>query len=649
MTDSIMLRWVPSTPAIWKLGMKSGYLIERYTMDQYLDLANEDPTGKGTLITASPVMPLPKEDSAWKKLFVVDEMNEFVYENIYPENSMKEKDPAKIKTEEQLNYGLTLKACDLSIGTAKAAGLFFTDKTISPGEKYIYRVRLASAPANLKHTPGIASAAEITLLHAPENIKAEFRNRKAVLSFDVSSTREECAGYIIERSDDSIHFLRVNKTLFIFAHSSFEQNKTVANYRDSFPSNNKMYWYRVCSYSYFGITGPPSATVHGKGRDDWNCFPLIDTIYSPDNKIVKMKWSLSGNVDPSTILSFEIYHSASANSGFRKMETLPASSFEFTDAAPSGTNYYEIAALSKNNDTSFSFPYLLQLIDSTPPPVPEMLNGKIDSNGVVHLSWKISEAPDLKGYRVFRCNALQEEFVEVNDSIIRSNFFTDTISLHTLTHNVYYCVRSVDMRWNNSNNSTPLQLKRPDKIPPVPVLVNYIFHTDTSVNVGWINSTSDDVSDYVLTRREENNEVKIIFRKNGNDSLAFFEDTSVVNDEEYSYRMTVTDSSGNKSVTDFPSIIFQPRIIPAMKMFSAVPDREKRKISLSWNSEQNTDRYIIYKAKKGEQLRTWKTVNGNITSMNDNELYPGNEYVYAIKAIMKSGAETKMVRVEVDY
>ncbi|HET6993216.1 MAG TPA: hypothetical protein VFJ43_17915, partial [Bacteroidia bacterium] len=479
--DSIMLRWVPANPETWKLGNKYGYEIERFTLDQYLDLEGQDPTGKGSVINSFPILPLPKTDSAWNKLIREDKLNALVYQSIYENQSSEISDPAKRKTEEQTKFGFVLKACDLSLNTAKAHGLFFTDKNSVPGQVYIYRIRIANLPATIKLNPGIATADEkLSILRSPDKLRGDFRNRKAAITFDVASTREEYAGYIIERSEDSIHFQRINPTLFTFAHSQYEQNKTEVVYQDTFPQNHKIYWYRVRGYSYFGMIGPSSLSVKGKGKDEWNYYPEIDTLFSNDNKRVEMKWHLPPMKDSAYLKGFIVLRASKAGGKYESVnaDLLNKKNSSFTDGHAQFVNYYMICALSTENDTAFSFPYLFQLKDNDPPPIPENLSGTIDTNGIVRLKWSTVSASDLKGYRVFCCNTLKEEFYEVSDSILAENIFIDTITIKTLTRDIYYCVRSVDKMYNNSKNSLPCLLKRPDKIPPVPIVVKNIFHSD---------------------------------------------------------------------------------------------------------------------------------------------------------------------------
>ncbi|HTL81955.1 MAG TPA: fibronectin type III domain-containing protein, partial [Bacteroidia bacterium] len=207
---------------------------------------------------------------------------------------------------------------------------------------------------------------------------------------------------------------------------------------------------------------------------------------------------------------------------------------------------------------------------------------------------------------------------------------------------------SVDHMYNNSKNSPLCKLKRPDRIAPVAAVVINEYFTDSSIILQWRNSSSDDVMKRELIRSDGKTKKTIL--TSPNDSLSHFTDTSITAENSYTYSILLTDSSGNRTITDFPSITFAPRVIPALQQFTAKVDTLNRKVDLSWSPPTGkVDRYIIYRAKKGEQLRSWKTLDGNTTSVSDHTCYVGNTYLYRIKAVMKSGAETKMVEVEIDY
>jgi len=64
---------------------------------------------------------------------------------------------------------------------------------------------------------------------------------------------------------------------------------------------------------------------------------------------------------------------------------------------------------------------------------------------------------------------------------------------------------------------------------------------------------------------------------------------------------------------------------------------------------QAVDRIIIYKGKEGEQIRSFKTLSGTASSYIDNQLYPGNVYVYRVKAVMKDGSGTVFSEIKVIF
>jgi len=575
-TDSVMLRWVPASYSLWQHGNSVGYKITRFGMDEYLDLAGEDLTGKG-IVVAENIKPVPQNDTTWTRLIKTIPQASFVYSSLFVKPK-PQSDPKKKEQAQNIAYGFSLKVCDDHVDVAKAAGLFFVDRTAKKGEQYIYRIEFVSPVPGKQPNPGMVTADEkFSVLNAVTNPSGHFRNKSMRLTFDVSSTREQYAGYIIERSGDSLNFTRVNTELLSFVRSQYETEKRELVYEDSIPQNGKIYWYRVRGYSYFGITGPPSKTVRGKGKDEWNAYPVPDTFYSPDNKRVIISWSIPTLTDPSKLKGVYVLRNDKVTGVYAPLNKIPFGSYSFTDTSAQFTNYYMLAAISTEGDTALSFPVLVQLQDNDPPAVPENIHGTVDTNGVVHLAWNPVSSPDLKGYRVFRRNTLREEFVEVSDSVIFSTSFTDTITLQTLTRDVYYSVRSVDRVWNNSGFSAPAKLKRPDKIAPVVPLVKGIYHTDSSIVLRWINSSSGDVKVKEL-RRISSNETVVIQTFPGSDTVSGYVDSAVQPGTVYTYELVIVDSSGNSSTLVFPEMNFSPRVRPALKNFAATADLEQRTI-----------------------------------------------------------------------
>lgn len=652
--DSVMLRWIPSDYANWQYGNTSGYKITRYGLDEYFDMNASNASGKGVIITDK-ILPSPKNDSIWSRLQKSIPSSAFVFSGLY-QKSKPVSDPKRKAQNENLSFGFAMKICDDEPSVAKAAGLFYCDKTARKGEQYIYKIEFASTRAGqTKTSEAVVTADEKTsILKSVPKPSVQFRNRKMRLIFDVSVTHESYSGYIIERSEDGKSFTRINKQLVSFTRSQYETTKKELTFEDSLPANEKVYWYRVKGFSYFGMEGPASETVNGSGREDWLCYPIADTAFTDNNKRVTINWTWpytdnsawSKDLQSVVLLRAEkvngTYSYVTGSNTVKQQNT-------FIDTAASFTNYYQLIAISANKDSAASFPFLVQLQDNTPPASPENLIGSIDTNGRVSLRWNPVADQSLKGYRVFRCNASKEEFVEITDSVISTTTFIDSVTLNTLTKDVFYAVKAVDHVWNNSELSKPARLKRPDRIAPVKPVMRSIYHSDSTITLAWHSSSSADVEGHVLSRIE-NGKATELLRWTVSDTHSIFVDTTAIPGNTYSYEIAAFDSAGNQSSLHFPEYRFATRIRKPLQNFTATADLEKKIITLKWDlPAQPVDRFIIYKSKQSEQLRSFKTLNGTTNTFTDTQLNPGNTYVYSIRAVMQDGGETRLVSVVVTY
>ena len=125
-----------------------------------------------------------------------------------------------------------------------------------------------------------------------------------------------------------------------------------------------------------------------------------------------------------------------------------------------------------------------------------MLAGRVDSCGIVLITWEKNSEPDFMGYKIFRANAEHENFIAVNHNLLTANVFIDTINLNTLTKKIFYKVVAVDANFNNSEYSTPLELSRPDTIPPASALIKRIETMNGSVTLRLEPSPSNDIAYY---------------------------------------------------------------------------------------------------------------------------------------------------------
>jgi len=645
---NIQLRWAPGNENLWKAGNLYGYKIERILFDQYMEGGPDSVKFKNAVqINSLPLMAWKKDDERWKSLLAKNKSASFLFASLYSPN------PKTNLQKQGIIFGMVMKSCDLYKELSVANGLYIADSSFNANEVYVYRVSLWNDPKNIKYTPALIAVnpKELSTLQKIETLKAKFGDRKVILNF-VTKTMKDYTGYWIERSEDSITYKIANKSPFIRSTTKYNEDKSESMYGDSIPANNKKFYYRIRGISYFGELSEPSNMVNGKGKPQFNEYPFIDSTLIIKNTSVVVKFHMAETFDKSLLKSFCIFRSEKKNGDYKCISKIfPPETILFNNSQPLETNYYKVCAVNVYNDSSFSMVTYAKLIDETPPAIPSEPSGTIDSNGVVRITWVANTDKDLLGYRVYRCNSIKEQPFELTKKILIQNTFKDSVSLKTLTKEVFYTLRAVDKVYNNSGYSKYCKLIRPDKIKPVAVVFSKITPTDSCIILNWHSSSSNDVKKYKLYKKENSAEWKFYKEWLANENRKQFSDSILMPENRYQYKIETIDESGNSSFTETHSILFKPLFLPGVKNFKSKISLETRNIELLWEMKGKTIyNYTLYKAKANEPLRIYKTLDANTVNFIDKELYPNNKYRYAIKATFNSGAETKLSEViEVEF
>lgn len=643
---SVQFRWVPNNSKLHEVGNNYGYKIERITLTQYKESTTVDSVKfkNGIRINAVPIKPFKKEDVRWNGLIAKNKAAGLLYNSLYA--------PAKAPnpTKKEMAFALLMKTCDLDRELAEAHGLIFKDSVFDENIQYVYRISPTGSPKGLTCKAALIEVNPKAYSHlAPiESLKAKWGDKKVVLSFNTLN-QKSYGGYWIERSEDSLTYKAVNKNPFIRSTTKITEKDPLSYYDDSLPENDKKYFYRVRGISFFGELGN-SDVVSGMGHAGFTSFPFIDScLVKKESVLLHFHMDKAGK---DLLQGFYVFRAEKKNSRLQLISSgLSPAGTTFEDKAPLLTNYYKIAAVNKYGDTAWSMSAYAKLVDETPPLPPQELVGKIDSNGVVRLTWKMNTEKDFQGYRVYRCNNEKEQPFELTKELVTGTSFKDSISLQTLTRHVFYTLRSVDKNYNNSTYSAYCKLMRPDKIAPVAVLFHDIKITDTNFVLNWHNSSSGDVKLYILYKKENSADWKKTMGWSSGEKRTSLTDSTLNYGATYKYKLEVVDESGNRTATETHSLLYSPAFVPAIKTLKVMVNREKRCIELDWASAgKNVYTYTIYKAKGNGSLTAWKTTGAEELQLIDKEIYPNNGYRYAIKATLKTGAETRLSQpITVEY
>src|SRR5450759_2148701 len=558
--DSIVLRWAPASIPVWQVGIKYGYIIKRYIIAKggvYIP----DGLSKGEILTPMPIRPAGND--AFDILVLSEPRSAVVQEAIYgtefqpPTEGDNFTGFMKAYNDLEVRFGFALFMCDLSPVIARAAGLQFTDRNVLPDERYAYSISPANIPDGMQIEPAVVvlDAGLITKLQAIDDVRAIFLDKEVKFQWPIMLHKGTFTAYIIEKSTDGVNFAPVSDLPLV--NLAEDENLSYFVYTDSLDSNNEQTWYRVKGISPFGEEGPASDIVKGKGIEEFSAYAVIDTSEVIENNSIIIRWRVTES-ESAPVTGISILRSDKYDGVFENLtpKSLAANVRMFTDTRPLLSNYYKIMLLGKNSLTSYSFPYLVQTEDNDPPSPPQMLTGKVDSTGMVTIAWKENTEPDLMGYKVFRANAPDEEFIALGRDITSENICRDTINLNTLTQKIYYQVVAIDKRYNSSDYSAILELSRPDTIRPGPAVITRIDVINGKVTIQQEGSPANDISFYELHRITENDSASIklaTWKSNIPDS---FEDVPSNQGKNYYYSIKTFDLAGNSS--EYGRLVYVP-------------------------------------------------------------------------------------------
>ena len=654
-SKQIALRWAPTNPSTWLRANKYGYVIERFTIKR-----NGQPLEKPvkTLLTSDPLIPKPIED--WKSIIENNDYAAIFAQALYGESFQVEEMQGGIAEivnkakEVDQRFSFALFAADVNFESALLGGLAFIDNTIQENETYFYKITTAIPEELLVVREGnvLVEAGKIEELPQPIDLIAVGDEKSILMTWEYEMFRSIFTSYYMERSEDGTNFKRLGDTPIVNLNNKPGNQAKRMMYVDTLSQNNKTYHYRVIGISPFGEESPPSKVVSAQGIKKLTDVPHISSNdFNKDGSVI-ITWEFLKEAEPE-ITGFELNWAANDAGPYKVVKAnIPSSERKTTFQEPGESNYFTVTAVGKNNQRTTSFSEFVQTIDSIPPAMPVGLTGTVDSLGIVNIKWEKNIEKDMLGYRVFRGNLENEEVSQLTVDPIEANEFVDTVQVKSLNSKVFYQIVAVDQRFNMSDYSEVLTLKKPDVVPPSSPIFSSYKVNEEGVFLDWINSSSDDLKLHRLFRKNienEQNEWQLIFET---DTISQFVDTKVTTGVKYRYAIFAEDESGLTSLPSTPITITVQINAPVqvIKNFTGIADRAAYKIDLSWKiMDDNVTEILIYKNQEGNMPVLWKQLSAKAKNITDSNVSPSTNYTYQLKAILKNSGYSKIETVNVTY
>ena len=558
--DSVSLRWAPGSEELFHRSVKSGYLVQRRA------------AGENVWQNISPVLkPATNDHFSMMEAVIPDAavVKEVLYpsqdrnasdspESDDPNGSKLESIPGETSFENALLYMMALFSCDISRPVAEAAALHFVDTKVDKTARYQYRVIFADDEKAKKTNVSIAEVdmSKKTILPTPSDFEGYFEEKFAHFEWSVKPFMGYYSAYNVERSTDGVHFTPLRSRPFVQAYTKDEM-ADLAVFRDTFPTEEGTYYYRMAGYSPFGFYGPYSKVVQGEPKFNFEKLDLkVDTVII-GKKSEEIRWSVSKKFE-SKIKGFKISRTQDYKKfSYENTELIPANKRKFkTNTKYNRAQYYAVIAVGvkdtpqKRVEKQSSYYYAFRA-DTIPPATPTGLRAVMDSTGAVSISWDPNQEPDLLGYQLYISNSGDVmDYYNVTDTIYPLNFYTDTLPLNTLTNVAYYRVTAIDKNYNRSDWSDAVKLIKIDTIPPAPVVFKFLQQPKDNIIVEWVNSPSSDVDHMELYRQvDDTGQIRLVQTYNLKKKKAptKYEEKENTPGQYVQYFMAVYDEVGNVS------------------------------------------------------------------------------------------------------
>lgn len=677
--DSVVIRWAPSTPALWMACNKSGYKIER--VFKYSDGVDEDefPIIKERYepVRSEVFKPLPLEEMIKRYEDGTHPMGMVATEFLYGDVDLQGEDHgflSKITAESEsqnMRFAYTLFAADLDPDVADALGLRYSFKTAGITDSTIY-FRLISLVDTTKFN---SDTLYITIdvfdidqkPFPPYDLYTEGGDGHIKLSWVKD---RKYTAYYIERSTDSINFTLLNEEPFLSSSAEGEEIKDQflpdTNFIDTnsldtmdIARNNPMpmheynvyldsvsngikYYYRVYGIDAFGDKSDYSEIVSGQGEDEHPLLPPFEVaaVALPDGR-VKISWKEPK--DKTKLQGYLVVHAhefGQEQYNLLSEDLLPVGTTEFYhNNVKAGTfNIYIVSCIDDKGKYVKSSPATVSISDTIPPNPPIGVKAIIDTNGLCLITWDASEEDDVVGYKVYSSYDPEGTFDQITEYKVETNALLDRVNLEFLNRYIYYRVVAVDRIGLHSEFSEMCKALIPDIHPPITPLVKSFLVRDNGVNIKFIVGNDADAKEYRIMRKEANTEFSVyksIPIDDVKDNVIEYDET-IENEAYYEYALQVEDQSGLISELSqvVPVTIAKNEGDDVLLKIESKYSEGDNTVTLKWKSPNNIKRevfnYVLFKREQNGLWEMYNSFDKNTNEYIDTKIEKGKHYEYKL-------------------
>lgn len=631
-SDQLLIRWEPASIKEWHSAMEKGYKVEIY------DASNS------TLMQGHRTIHPARSDSFGEMTKSAPDKLRDLYSTChalnYPEEqkghdiielmSAMEKPNAETEDSFRISFLSFYSCMDMGLAEANAMGATFN---IMSNSDFKIVLTVEGHEPRMIYTD---HKAELEGALPLPRLSAVWKDQYVELKWDVKDRYVKYFGYQIEESLDGVQFQAVSGLPVLDPSVGMDGAKGLdsLSFSDSLRVNYKTTYYRLKPVDYFGQISDKYSQISGYGYKLIRTSPMITLAEQMDNNSAHITWKMDDR-EKSLLRSFSVLRSEIIEGPYEVVkDSLDSSTREVFIPMEHTQNYYRIEAIPKDGNPLSSMPVFIIGIDSTPPLTPVVIEGIIDSNGMVRITWHPNAEQDLWGYRVFKANYGSEEHALLNAKPLRDTIYYDSISQKLATERIYYLLQAIDKRNNKSPFSEPIIITKPDKTPPGFAVITKLEQKGDSVMIDWIPSVSKDVEFHELLRRNVDTKddwirIAKILPEMVLDSV--FIDSDVSLNQTFEYTIKAIDEVGLISeMAQVKSIKLKPSdtAYSPFKEITTTISPDEKEITIKWEVNNPDDYRSVLLYRGNDEARIGKYQYIDSPAMSFTESMPSEGVVF---------------------
>ena len=641
-SDKVLLRWIAGDARSWQLLNKYGIKLERLTVAR-----------SGVVLDKPEVLLLagelkPAESDKLKALVREYPMGAVVAQAVFGDNfevSLGDSPISKaiaLDEERQQRYLFALYAADLCFPVAKEVGWGFEDYSIKEGERYLYRVSSLVPKKELTIAEGanFVVVGDTIRLPQPLELSAQFSPAGAYLSWDYNRLASLYSSYWIERSEDGKTFSRISDLPITRMSDTEKKTHAPITYLDSI-AYRKTYYYRVAGVTPFGSQGTYSAVVSGMAYPPLTDIPQIEDYRFDTQGGANLSWNFKQE-EEDLIEGFRILRSKDDKT-YLLLDSVSPKERTYHIRMLARYPYYKVEAKAKQGVSTTSFPTLIQAIDSIPPAVPTGLRAEVDSLGAVHLSWQAGKDEDLHGYRLYRGETKGEELIPITKDAILSTNYIDSVRLDNLNAEVYYALTALDERYNQSELSETIVVRKPTRIAPAMPLIVEAKATEKGNVIRWEASEDSFLAGFVLTRTAQDSTQQRRSWQIEDTKQRSYVDKEIEAEKTYTYQLTAyTDNKLYSPISPEVRVVSKNTEAKTTDV-NFTTEMLTEGIALKWRvSKQVFISATLYKVDESGKLGLYRENLPQAGEVIDGEVRQGNKNAYMLVVYLKGSRPISM-------